>query len=142
MSQPEPRVGDPSDGTAEEAACFDSSDLDTPTDGVAPRKVPARGIRKRLLGSGEGDYCIYAIADGTGDIPLGALVPINGVPRFASTVEAKRWLSTESGDIMANKQIMIFKAIAIIDIIVRSVSKIQMQSKVKISVEPNAQERL
>ena len=33
----------------------------------ARKAVPGRGIRKRILGKGEGDYCIYEIAGTASD---------------------------------------------------------------------------
>lgn len=121
-------------------ARFDS-DLLPPVDPVEPvRRMPNRGNRKRVLGDGEGDFCIYVIADGSTDLPAGALVPIDGIPRFTSATEAKRWMQTSSGDLLVNKQVMIFKAYEIINIVARVKTNVELQAKTKINVSMNRQE--
>jgi hypothetical protein len=120
---------------------FDS-DLVPPVDPAIPRqRIPQRGNRKRVLGNGEGDYCIYVIADGGSGVPRGALVPIDSVPRFVSLAEARRWLMASSGSLLANRQIMIFKAIEVINVAVTTVATVQLIAKVKMTVEPTVGEK-
>jgi hypothetical protein len=117
------------------------SDMLPPLDPVGPiRRVPKRGYRKRVLGSGEGDFCIYVISDGNSGLPLGALVPIDGVPHFTSSLEAKRWILEASGNLLVNKQIMVFRAVEIINVVAKNVPTIELQAKVKFNIDPNSQE--
>ena len=106
----------------------------------SPREsVPQRGIRKRVLGSGEGDYCIYEIATSGSDFPAGSLLPIPDVPRFEATTEAVRWIKNESGDLLTGKQVMIFRAMEIMTIQVASRPTIEIISKPKVVVnDPTA----
>ena len=111
---------------------FTSADIETPGDSAEPRiKVPRFG-RSRILGSGEGDICIYAVDDGSGGLPRGSLIPIAGVPRFETGSEAKRWLKTSSGDLLADKQIIIFRAIDIVHVVSRTVTQVELLSKERI----------
>ena len=119
----------------------------TPTDAFpkgktqkpARKAVPGRGIRKRILGKGEGDYCIYEIAGTASDFPAGSLIPIPETPRFESTTEAVRWIKAESGDLLTGKQIMVFRAMEIMTIRVSSKPMIEIESKPKIVVnDPTA----
>lgn len=81
----------------------------TPTDDKVESK-PARKRRFRVLGEGEGDYCIYQIVGaGHKAHPEGTLLPIVGTPRFEHTQNAWRWAKTESGDVLAGKQIAIIR---------------------------------
>lgn len=113
---------------------------ETPTDtapGEAkePRpKVPQRGIRRRVLGDGEGDFCIYEIAPPSASYPRGTLMPIPGTPRFSDTGSALRWLKNESGDLLAGKQIMIFRACEILTLHVQQKPTVVIESKPKIVV--------
>lgn len=116
---------------------------DTPTDSPAPpstgpRKVPSRGSRKRVLGDGEGDYCIYQIMqDGNQHkMPRGSLVPIPNTPRFVDSGKAKQWIAKESGDRLVGMELMIFKACEILSLVVDSKPRVIVQSKLKITVEP------
>lgn len=110
--------------------------LPTPTDSPAPaeqaKAVPQRGRRKRVLGEGEGDYCIYEIV-GTGHstMPAGSLIPIPGVPRFEETKKALQWIATDSGDTLAGKQVMVFRACEILAIQVQAKPTIVIQAKAK-----------
>ena len=101
-----------------------SNAAQTPTDSpiATPKlKVPNRGKRKRVLGKGEGDYCIYECAPADSDMPKGSLVPIPEVPRFENSLQAMQWIRNESGDKLTGKQVMVFAAKEILDI--RAVSK-------------------
>ena len=105
-----------------------------------PREsIPQRGIRKRVLGKGEGDYCIYQIATSGSDFPAGSLIPIPDVPRFEATTEAVRWIKNESGDLLTGKQVMVFRAMEIMTIQVASRPTIEIISKPKVVVnDPTA----
>lgn len=109
---------------------------DTPTDSPAPQtltpaSVPQRGRRKRVLGEGEGDYCIYEIVAPGTPMPAGSLIPIPGVPRFEETKKALTWISNESGDTLAGKQVMVFRACEILAIQVQAKPTIVIQAKTK-----------
>lgn len=113
----------------------------TPTDEIEPRRsVPARGRRMRVLGQGEGDFCIFAISDGGDGLPLGSLIPIPGIPRFQSTTEAKRWIVSDSGDLLANRQVMVFKACDIITVTTRPTMKIELVARMKVPRPTDSQE--
>lgn len=104
----------------------------TPTDSEVPQPKPkqVRGPRRRLLGDGDGDYCIYqVIPQGDPHIPGGSLVPIPGVPRFTDTVKATAWVRKSSGDLLAGKQIMVFRAMEILDIQVRTKTAVVIEAK-------------
>lgn len=112
---------------------------ETPTDSpapqtLAPEKVPQRAKRKRVLGDGEGDYCIYEIVPPGTPLPAGALIPIPGVPRFEETKKALAWISAESGDTLAGKQVMVFRACEILAIQVQAKPTIVIQAKAKKTV--------
>lgn len=106
---------------------------ETPTDEATPttkgKKHAKRGTRKRLLGEGEGDYCIYEINGDPTKAPLGALFPIPSVPRFEDTVKALKWVRQESGDKLTGKQIMVMRAMEILDIQVQTKTSVVIQSK-------------
>jgi hypothetical protein len=106
----------------------------TPEDPVAERKIPQRGIRKRVLGDGEGDYCIYEIAGPDLNLPKGTLVPIPTIPRFVDTQKALQWIRNESGDLLAGKQVMIFRACEILSLVVQQKPTVVIQSKPKVTV--------
>ena len=121
-------------------AGFKSSDV-TPTDRAVPyTKVPNRGVRKRLLGDGDGDFCIYAISEGEHGIPPGALLPVADVPRFVNAKLAKAWLKNLSGDLLANRQILIFRAVELINVTVVSHTKVELIEKTKLIIKANGQE--
>lgn len=112
---------------------------ETPSDPVPEavgekKKVPQRGIRRRVLGEGEGDYCIYEIAVPGGDLPQGTLIPIPAIPRFEDTNEAIRWIKNESGDLLAGKQVMIFRACEIMSLQIQHKPTVVIQSKPKVTV--------
>ena len=102
---------------------------------VAPKKVPNRGIRKRVLGEGEGDYCIYEIAQQGTDMPAGSLIPIPTIPRFIDTARALKWVRNESGDVLAGKQVMILRACEIISLQITNKPTVVISSKPKITVK-------
>lgn len=123
------------------AGSYDSSMVnETPTDEVKPgakakkTKHPKRGIRKRVLGEGEGDYCIYEIAGQDRNLPKGSLLPLPEVPRFEDTVSALRWLRNKSGDTLAGKQLMVFKACEILNLRVQSKPTVIIETKPKLTV--------
>tara|TARA_R110000803_G_scaffold48198_10_gene100116 strand:- start:10030 stop:10380 length:351 start_codon:yes stop_codon:yes gene_type:complete len=110
----------------------------TPTDSPAAppkKKVPARGTRKRVLGEGEGDYCIYEIAPSDSDLPKGTLLPIPQIPRFENSLKAMTWIRNESGDKLTGKQVMVFAAKEILDIRVASKPVISITTKPKTEVK-------
>jgi hypothetical protein len=113
----------------------------TPTDPVTPTdepyrlgtgKYPARGTRRRVLGNGEGDYCIYVISQGEEGIPQGCLIPVPGIPRFENTNQARKWIRDDSGDLLANSQVIIFCAKEIINIRAALRQVVELQAKMKL----------
>jgi len=111
-----------------------TSTTETPTDDAAEpgrKKMPKRGIRKRVLGDGEGDYCIYEIAPQGSQLPKGALLPIPEVPRFEETAHAIRWIKNQSGDRLTGKQVMVFKACEILSLQVTTQAVVKIASKPK-----------
>lgn len=113
----------------------------TPTDEApgkgkdTPKKVPARGTRKRVLGEGEGDYCVMQVADGkNGDTPRGALIPLPGIPRFENTIEAMKWIRNESGDQLTGKQIAVVAFKELLDIRVETKPVVKISAKSKVTV--------
>lgn len=123
--------------------------VDTPVDapvatdgGAKPKKVPQRGVRRRVLGEGEGDYCIYEIAGPESQFPRGALIPVPSVPRFADTGKALQWIRTESGDLLAGKQVMIFRACEVLSLRVQQKPTVVIEAKPKVAVtKPGAVEK-
>lgn len=108
---------------------------DVPTSETKKRKkMPQRGIRRRVLGKGEGDYCIYELAGKGSNLPAGAMIPIPGVPQFEDTNKAIRWIKTESGDLLAGKQVMIFRACEIMSLVLQHKPTVVIQSKPKVDV--------
>jgi hypothetical protein len=109
--------------------------LETPVDTpLPPKKHPKRGIRKRVLGEGDGDYCVYEIASPNSNLPRGALIPIPNIPRFVDTVTALRWIRKDSGDILAGKQVMIFQAKEILNLQAVDRVSIVIQAKPKVVI--------
>lgn len=110
--------------------------LDTPTDAPSDsegkKKVKKRGTRKRVLGQGEGDYCIYEIAATDSGMPAGTLLPVPNVPRFPHTVQAVRWITKESGDLLAGKQVMIFRCMEILNLRLETKPRVVIEAKPKI----------
>lgn len=118
----------------------------TPTDEPvpieAPKKVPKRGLRKRVLGAGEGDYRIYEIADKESGMPQGALLP-TVAPPFQHTAMAMKWIRNESGDLLAGKQVMILKATEVLNLRVATRSVVAIECKPKVVVnDPTKQESI
>jgi hypothetical protein len=95
---------------------------------------PTKGRRYRVLGAGEGDYCIYQITPDGSTLPKGSLIPIPEVPRFETTAEAMKWVRTDSGDKLAGKQIMVFQAMEICTISVINKPVVAIAKKPKIQV--------
>lgn len=117
----------------------------TPTDDDLPDfRLPRNGVRKggpfgkrprrRLLGSGEGDYCIYVISDGKDGNVNGHLIPYPGIPRFTSSLKARKWIEEESRDLLENKQVIIFKACDIIHVVPKKEYRIELLRKTKVEV--------
>jgi hypothetical protein len=102
------------------------------------KKVPQRGIRKRVLGEGEGDYLIYELATVETKLPRGTLVPIPTVPQFEDTAAALKWIRNDSGDLLAGKQVMIFRACEILSLRVQSRPTIVIEAKPKVTVNAPA----
>lgn len=104
----------------------------TPSDGT--KRVPQRGTRKRVLGDGQGDYLIYEMIGDGSPMPRGSLIPIPAVPQFVDTAKALSWIRNESGDLLAGKQVMIFRACEILSLVVQQQPKVVIQSKPKVTV--------
>ncbi len=117
---------------------------ETPTDTPVPskpkRKHPARGTRKRVLGDGEGDYCIYQIIGAGQQLPQGALVPIPDIPNFEHTLAAMQWIRNDSGDLLTGKQVAViaFKEIMDIQVVTKPTVKITAKAK---TVVPRADKK-
>ena len=125
-----------------------STKAETPTDSptTTPRRKKARADkgqsnpnkakRKRVLGKGEGDYCIYEVVppDST-DIPAGALLPSPGVPRFTDTVQANAWIKRDSGDLLHGKQVMVFRAMDLHRLTVEMTPVVKIISKPKMTLD-------
>ena len=110
----------------------------TPGDDAAPQESashPTKGRRFRVLGKGEGDYCIYQIAPQDSQFPAGCLIPLPDIPRFESAAEAMRWVRNDSGDQLAGKQVMVFCAheILTVNVVNKPVVSIDKKPKVQIS---------
>ena len=122
--------------------------LETPTDlpqttsaSTSPkRRYSQRGPRKRILGKGEGDYCIYQIIGEGQEMPRGSLVPIPEIPRFENAQLAMQWIKRQSKDLLAGKQVMIFKAHQILNIMLRAEPTVVIESKQRIAVGDPAHE--
>lgn len=112
----------------------------TPGDSPTPakQKHPARGTRKRVLGEGEGDYCVMEIAPAGRDIPTGTLLPIPEVPRFEHSLAAMQWIRQKSGDKLAGKQVAVIAFKEILDITVVTKPTVQISTKAK-TVIPRAE---
>ena len=113
------------------------ADLTTPGDDADAKPQashPTKGRRFRLLGKGEGDYCIYQLAPDGSQFPKGCLIPIPEVPRFENTAEARRWSEMESGDKLAGKQVMIFHVMDIGNFTVENKPVVTVNWKPKIQV--------
>lgn len=100
----------------------------------APASHPTKGRRFRVLGSGEGDYCIYQIAPEDSQFPKGCLIPLPDVPRFESAAEAMRWVRNDSGDVLSGKQVMVFCAHEILTVSVVNRPQVSIDKKPKIQI--------
>lgn len=115
----------------------DVATLETPGDDAQAKEKkshPTKGRRFRVMGKGEGDYCIYAIATPGGQLPEGCLIPIPEVPRFESTADARRWAKHGSGDLLAGKQIIIIQVMDIGNCAVEQRPVVTMNWKPKIQI--------
>lgn len=117
------------------------STMATPTttpgdDAIAKAKVshPQKGKRFRVLGKGEGDFCVYQIAPADSQLPQGCLIPLPDVPRSTSLAEAMKWIKNESHDLLAGKQIMVFCAHEIMTVSVVNQPRITIDKKPKVQV--------
>lgn len=122
---------------------MDMSQTETPTDApvsTSRRKKPRadkgkanpnRAKRKRVLGDGEGDYCVMEVAGANSDFPRGSLVPIPEVPRFEDTVQAMKWVKTQSGDLLAGKQVAVIRFMELLTIGVEMKPIITIKAKPK-----------
>jgi len=112
----------------------------SPTKG---KKVPSRGIRKRVLGNGEGDYVVMMVAPPDSDIPKGSLVPLADSPQFESSTEAKAWLKTdEKASALAGMQVAIVKFLEIGRLKARNRPEIVFETKPKIVVKDPTNEAM
>lgn len=101
----------------------------------APRPVPNRGTRKRVLGEGEGDYCIYELVASDSGLPKGSMIPLPTIPRFVDTVTALKWIRNESGDLLAGKQVAVVRFCEILSIMIQAKPTVVIASKPKITVK-------
>lgn len=99
-----------------------------------PRSHPTKGRRFRVLGKGEGDYCIYQIAPQDSQFPAGCLIPLPEVPRFTSCAEAMRWVRNDSGDLLSGKQVMVFCAHEILTVTVEPRPQVKIDKKPKVQI--------
>lgn len=116
---------------------LEPENLGTPGDDATPqsaRKHPTKGNRYRVMGNGEGDYCIYQIAPQDSNLPAGCLIPIPNVPRFESTAECKRWIKADSGDLLARMQVMLVQVMDIGGVNVENRPQVTINWKPKIRI--------
>ncbi len=110
----------------------------TPGDDATPKQStaihPTKGRRFRVMGTGEGDYCIYQIAPQDSQLPPGALLPLPEVPRFENHAAAMKWVRNDSGDLLAGKQVMVFCAHEILTITVENRPKVTINAKPKVQI--------
>jgi len=92
---------------------------------------PNRAKRKRVLGDGEGDYCVMEVAGANSDFPRGSLVPLPEVPRFEDTVQAMNWIKKLSGDLLAGKQVAVVRFMELLTIAVEMRPVIAIKAKPK-----------
>ena len=103
-------------------------------------KGPAKKQRRYKLFEDGGDYRLAIVSDGSdAEIPRGSLLPIapSVCGGFISTAEAKKFVRN-SGDLFANKQLMILRAIEILrcDVEVKPVVKVSFKPRRQISGPP------
>jgi hypothetical protein len=112
--------------------------LATPGDDAATQPAPAihptKGRRFRVMGKGEGDYCIYQIAPQDSQFPGGCLIPLPEVPRFENHAGAMKWIRNDSGDMLAGKQVMVFCAHEILTIAVENRPRVTINAKPKVQI--------
>lgn len=115
--------------TAQTVTPANAEALTTPNDadGVKPKKRK-RQRRYQLFDDGQGDYRIYEIAQPGGSLPQGSLVPIPGMSGYPNAIEARRAIRT-SGDLLANKHVMIFRGLEIMRITVETRPTVSIESK-------------
>ena len=102
---------------------------------------PNRAKRSRVLGDGEGDYCVYEVVPpGSTEVPAGALLPIPGVPRFTDTVRAMTWIRKDSKDLLAGKQVMVFRAMELLRLNVEMRPVVTIVAKPKKAIEETMDE--
>ena len=119
----------------------DVTPTDSATESAGKKKIPQRGIRRRVMGEGEGDYYIYEIAPPESKLPKGSMIPIPKVPRFLDTAAAIKWIKNESGDLLIGKQVMVFRACEIMSLRAETRPTVVIECKPKITVtDPKAAE--
>ena len=106
---------------------------DDPTPPKAPAKKPTAANRYQLFDDGDGDYRIYEIAKKDSGLPKGSLIPVAGIPGFASTYEARKYINN-SGNKLEGKQVMILKGLEICSVDVQTVTKVGIKFKPKKAV--------
>lgn len=115
-----------------------AEEIQTPTDEpkIVPQEAPKKlGKRKRVLGQGEGDYCIYEIAQKDSDLPVGSLIPIPEVPRFEDGTAAIKWIRQWGAEKLTGKQVMVFRAMDILTIRVQTKPTVLIDMKPKVSAK-------
>lgn len=110
----------------------------TPGDDSTPQQAsaihPTKGRRFRVMGAGEGDYCIYQIAPQDSQFPQGCLIPLPDIPRFENQAGAMKWIRNDSGDTLAGKQVMVFCAQEILTITVENRPRVSINAKPKVQI--------
>jgi hypothetical protein len=106
--------------------------LETPTDPVeAPtRKRRRKYTKRRLFDDDQGDYRIYRILPSSKELPTGAFTPIPQVPGFQNKVEMDRFIRANEG-LFEGMQFLMFKALEIGDVNVRTIKKVTVRFKPK-----------
>jgi hypothetical protein len=113
-----------------------ASSLATPSDGetltepntIVPKKrrTPRRF---QLFDDGGGDFRIYEIVGpGSKVAPAGSLVPLPEFGGFPDAIAAKKALRT-NGDKLQGKQVMIYRGVEIVKIMVETRPQIRIESK-------------
>lgn len=103
--------------------------IQTPTD-AAPGEVPLSNGRHRTARDvwPKGSFTVYEISR---EHPKGALLPIEGVPKFQTQREAEAWIRDESGDLLSGKQFLLFRAVGIGSMQIEHVPQLKVQWKPK-----------
>ena len=98
----------------------------------APSNHPTKGRRYRVLDGDEGDVCIVqCCTEGHLTFPAGTLLPIEGVPRFETKTQAKKWVAQCAGDLMSGMQFIIFTVNEVGNAKVENTPKISINWKPK-----------